>query len=141
MNKTDLAAPPLPGGFALPLGFTAGIAATTLAVATGATAHPAWSLTLLAVTVAGVAAFTSTAAAVGTAVLCWGLDDGFVLGRYGDLVATPRSAMVAAVLVATALVVAGAAAAVRASNARVPVDAPFPIPLQRKKAKALTPGR
>lgn len=104
---------PVPGGFGLPLGFTAGIFVTTVAVAAGATSRPGWSVAALAVTVAGVSAVTTPAAALGTAAVCWCVHDGFVLGRRGDLVFTAASAEAAALLIATALAVVALAALVR----------------------------
>lgn len=113
MNRTTPPAPPVPGGFGFPLGFAAGIVATGLAVASGATGHPAWSVGLLALTVAVVSALTSTPAALGTALVCWCLHDGFVLGRRGDLVLTSASARAAAVLLLAALAAVAIATAVR----------------------------
>lgn len=132
MNNSRLPPPPLPGAFGLPLGFAAGIVATLVAVATGATEHPARSVVLLAITVAAIAALTSPAAAFGTAALCWCLDDGFVLGRAGGLVATPRGEVAAVVLVATALTAVVSATAVRVLRQRLvridPMTAPIPAP-------------
>lgn len=136
MHDRGSPAAPVPGGFGFPLGFIAGIVATLLAVATGAAGHPAWSLGLLALTVAAVAAVTSPAGALGTAVACWCLHDGFVLGRHGTLVLVPASAVAAAVLVPAALVVDTIATAVRVVRRRLVRIAPVParVPAQCRAA-------
>jgi hypothetical protein len=117
MGKSHWPAPPVPGGFGFPLGFTVAIAVTVVAVAAGATGHPDWSVAALAVAVAGVAAVTTLAASAGTAVLCWCLQDGFVLGRGGDLVFTAGSARAGVILALTAAAAVGLAALIRAMRA------------------------
>lgn len=118
MRKRYRLSPPLPGAFGLPLGFVAGIVGTLIAVMAGATGHPVVSLALLACMVAAVSALTTPAAAFGTAVLCWLLHDGFVLGRQGDLAATPLSARAAVVLVSAAVVTSLIAVSVRKARFR-----------------------
>ncbi|WP_236792720.1 hypothetical protein [Amycolatopsis sp. GM8] len=103
MRTSRWPAPPVLGGYGLPLGFVAGIVVTLVAVAAGVTAHPDWSVAVLTVTVAGVAAVTTPAAALGTVVICWCLHDGFVLGRHGNLVFTPASGLAAVILTGVAL--------------------------------------
>lgn len=100
------AAPLLPRGFGFPLGLVVGILVTAAAIAAGATSHPAESLIALTVAVAVVSAITTAGAALGTALVCWALDSGFVLGRQGDLVFTGAALQAAAVLVLTAVAVA-----------------------------------
>ncbi|SDM33793.1 hypothetical protein [Allokutzneria albata] len=46
---------------------------------------------------------STTSAAMATVVVCWALHAGFVLGRWGELVFTARSANDALVLVVCAL--------------------------------------
>jgi hypothetical protein len=75
----------IPGGFGFPLGAAFGIAATVLVVATGATSQPVLSVIAMVVVVNVIALISTGWAALGTAVVCWFLHDGFVLGRHGDL--------------------------------------------------------
>ncbi|MFD2417215.1 hypothetical protein [Amycolatopsis pigmentata] len=110
--------PPLPGGCGFPLGFLAGTGAVTVAVAMGATVHPVLSVALLAVTVAVVSALTVPSAALATAVVCWGLHDGFVLGHRGVLVFTTASAQAAVVLVSIAVITSLVMAVVRKVDLR-----------------------
>lgn len=133
MRKSRWPAPPVPGGFGFALGFLAGIVATTVVVAAGATGHPGWSVAALAVAVAGVSGVTTPSAAIATAMVCWCLHDGFVLGRYGDLVFTAGSAGSAVVLLSAAVIALVAASAVRtARDRRVMVaNARWRIPAQR----------
>lgn len=104
---------PLSGGFGFPLGFGVGIVVTAAAIAAGATSHPVGSLIALTVAVAGVSAITTPGAALGTAVVCWSLDSGFVLGRHGDLVFTGAAWQAAVALVLAAVAVAVLAQVVR----------------------------
>jgi hypothetical protein len=134
MRKSRWPAPPVSGGFGFPLGFAAGIVATTVAVAAGAAGHPGWSVAALAAAVAAVSAVTTLPAAVGTAAVCWFLHDGFVLGRHGDLVFTTASARAAVILVLAALVavlLAGLARAMRSWLA-VPRGALNRVPQPRR---------
>jgi hypothetical protein len=105
--------PLLPRGFGFPLGFACGILVTAVTIAAGATSHPARSLIALTVVVAVVSAITTPGAALGTAVACWALDSGFVLGREGTLVFTGAARETAAVLVLAAVTVAALSRAVR----------------------------
>ncbi|GAB2965770.1 hypothetical protein LWP59_22875 [Amycolatopsis acidiphila] len=123
MRSSRRPSPPVPGGFGFPLGLATGSVVTLFAVGAGVTGCPDWSVAALSVTVAGVAALTTPAAALGTASVCWCLHDGFVLGRYGDLVATPAAAGSAAILAAIALATLVVAALVRLHRAG-PVRAP-----------------
>lgn len=125
--------PPVPGAFGFPLGFVATIGATLIAVAVGATGYPIRSVVLLAVAVAAVSAVTTLRAAVVTAVFGWGLHDGFVLGRQGDLVFTVNAGVALAILVATAVTVVAVAGAVRIALARQPAQAPV-LPVPRHEA-------
>ncbi|HKS45693.1 MAG TPA: hypothetical protein VJT49_11385 [Amycolatopsis sp.] len=113
MRESRLPAPPVPGGFGFALGFVAGIAVTAVAVAAGAAGHPVWSLAALALAVAGVSALTTPLAALATALLAWCLQDGFVVGRHGDLVLAGGSVSSAAVLLFTGLAAVVLATAVR----------------------------
>ncbi|WP_169792643.1 hypothetical protein [Lentzea aerocolonigenes] len=56
-----------------------------LVVATGAASQPVLSVIAMVVVVNVIALFSTWPAALGTAVVCWFLHDGFVLGRHGDL--------------------------------------------------------
>ncbi|MBM7860685.1 hypothetical protein [Lentzea nigeriaca] len=67
------------------MGVLLGIAATALAVATGATGHPVLSVIAMVAVVNVIALISTWRAALATAVVCWLLHDGFVLGRYGEL--------------------------------------------------------
>lgn len=108
----------LPGGFGFPLGVVAGIGAAVVAVAVGATVHPVVSVVFLSVAVGVVSALTVASAALATAVVCWGLHDGFVLGRRGDLMFTAASAQAAEVLVSVAVLTLLVAAVVRKARLR-----------------------
>jgi hypothetical protein len=92
------------GGFGFPLGFAAAVAATAVSICAGATRHHGFSLGMLVVVVAVVAAVTTARAAMGTAAVAWALHAGFVLGRLGQLVFTPESVHAALALVAVALI-------------------------------------
>lgn len=113
MRRKYRSRPPLSGAFGFPLGFVAGIAAVSIAVVAGATGSPGVSVALLAAAVTGVAVVSTPAAALGTALLCWCLHDGFVLGRRGELVLTSLSGQAAVVLLSTAVIVALITAAAR----------------------------
>ncbi|MTD56229.1 hypothetical protein [Amycolatopsis pithecellobii] len=126
MRTSRWPAPPVSGRFGFPLGFAAGIGATILMVAAGATARPGWSVAMLVVVVAGIAALSTPAAAFGTAVLAWCLHDGFVLGRHGNLVFTPAAGAVAAIFAGAALVAITIAALVRLSRRMTAPAVPAP---------------
>lgn len=121
----------LPGGFGFPLGVVAGTGAATVAVAAGATVHPAVSVAFLAIAVAAVSTVTVPSAALSTAVVCWALHDGFVLGRRGDLVFTGASAQAAVVLVSVAVLTLLVAAAVRKARLRRVLRDSWSVPAQR----------
>jgi mannose/fructose/N-acetylgalactosamine-specific phosphotransferase system component IIC len=105
--------PPVSGWIGYPLGFLATVVVTIGAVAVQGTAHPDWVLGGLAVTVALVSAVTVLRAALATASVAWALQAGFVLGRHGELVFTPRSLVAMVVLVSVAFGVYGVSLAVR----------------------------
>lgn len=136
MRKRGWPSSPLPSGFGFPLGFVMGIVAVVVAITSGATGHPVLSVALLAVAVAGVSAMTTPPAAVATAVVCWFLHDGFVLGRRGELVFTTASAQAVVVLVCTPVIVVSIAAAVRMVRLRhVRASLSSSIPAQRGAAE------
>jgi hypothetical protein len=104
---------PISGGFGFPLGFAGSAAVTAGAIGAGAAEHHLYSLEALAVVLAAVSAVTTTGAALGSAVIAWALQDGFVLGREGQLVFSAEAAGAAAVLVVIALISVGLGTAVR----------------------------
>ena len=67
------------------MGVVLGIAATTLVVAVGANSQPVLSVIAMVAVVNLIALISTWRAALATAVVCWFLHDGFVLGRHGDL--------------------------------------------------------
>lgn len=73
------------GGFGFSLGAALGVAATAVVVAAGATSQPVLSVIAMVAVVNVIALVSTWRAALGTAVVCWFLHDGFVLGRHGDL--------------------------------------------------------
>jgi len=116
VHRSRLPAPPVPGGFGLPLGFLAAVIVTCLAVAAGATTHPQRALTAFVVTIAVIAGISTPWAALGTAAVSWALHTGFVLGRHGNLTVTPPASQAALVLGAVALLTSAVAVAVRAAD-------------------------
>jgi hypothetical protein len=84
-----------------------------VAIGAGAAEHHLYSLAALAVVLAAISAVTTTGAALGSAVIAWALQDGFVLGREGQLVFSAEAASTAAVLVVIALISVGSGTAVR----------------------------
>lgn len=113
------------------MGAVAGVLATIIAVAAGATAHPWLSLSVLAVVCAATAVITSLWASLATATVCWALHDGFVLGRYGDLVFDNRSGQAAVVLAAITVLTFAVTSIVlkglpRWSRVDIPATAPLP---------------
>jgi hypothetical protein len=106
----------VPGGFGFPLGAAAGVLLTLTTVAAGATGHPQWSVAALAVVVTGAAVVTTPGATAGTAVVCWCLVSGFVVGRQGDLTFSGASLLAAAVLGATAVGAVAVVTAVRVAR-------------------------
>lgn len=94
---------PLPGWIGYPVGFLAAIVVTAAAIAAHGTAHPAWTVTALAVTTLVIATLATLRASLLTAVFCWALYDGFVLGREGQLALSADALPAALVLVAVAV--------------------------------------
>jgi hypothetical protein len=97
--------PPIRGWAGYPLGFVAAVAVTTVAVAAGGTAHPLWTLVALAGTASAIAVVATLRAALATGALCWALQAGFVIGRFGEL--TLNADAVRAAVVVAAVVVLG----------------------------------
>jgi hypothetical protein len=122
----------IPGGFGFPFGVAAGVGATALTVAVGATAHPVRSLVALVAVVDASAVLTTLGATAATAAFCWCLQAGFVLGRQGDLVFTAESGRDALVLALSAVAAAGFAAAIRAARRRADTRPVARIPEQRR---------
>jgi hypothetical protein len=96
----------LAGGFGFPLGFVA----ATVVVLASAAANPLVALVALVCVTAAVAAMTTLPAALGTALVSWGLYAGFVTGHLGQLQLTGRTALAAGVLLVAALLAFGAVA-------------------------------
>jgi hypothetical protein len=86
------------GGFGFPFGCAAAVAALIAADLAGATAYPWYALVTLGLVVLATAWCTTARATAGVAVVAWALDDGFILGRAGELTFTPASATAALVL-------------------------------------------
>ncbi len=124
----------MPAGFAFPLGSALGVAAVTGAVALGATHQPVLSLVALVVVVDAVAMLSTTTATLATAVVCWALQAGFVLGRHGELAFTAQAAGDATVLLLCALTARGLSVLIRSTPA-----AAVEIPAPRQPA-ALVPS-
>ncbi|TVT38133.1 hypothetical protein FNH05_24510 [Amycolatopsis rhizosphaerae] len=131
---------PVPGGFGFPLGFAVTMLVALAAIAAGAVERPWVVLALLAVALAAVAALTTPAAALGTAVFAWCLHDGFVLGRAGDLVFTPASGRAALVLAGVAIVVPVVAAAARAARRGLTARASVPSPRSAADERTARPS-
>lgn len=83
----------------------------------GVLGHPGWALPAFGVVVAAVSALTTVPAALGTAATLWAMDTGFVIGGFGQLAVNRVSAQAAGVLLGTAVLSLGVAAAVRAVRA------------------------
>lgn len=73
------------GGFGFSLGAALGVVATAAVVVAGATSQPVLSVIAMVAVVNVIALASTWRAALATAVVCWFLHDGFVLGRHGDL--------------------------------------------------------
>lgn len=108
--------PPLSGGFGFPAGAAVGVLVTIAVVVAGGTQHLVWSVGAYAVAVAAVAAVTTLPAALGTAVLCWFLLAGFVIGRRGAVSITVATGWDLLILALVALIVA---AVVRALGRKI----------------------
>ncbi|HEX6339917.1 hypothetical protein [Umezawaea sp.] len=125
----------MPGGFGFPLGAVLGVTATALAVTVGATGQPILSVLALVAVVDLIALLSSVGATLATAVVCWCLHAGFVLGRHGELAFTPQSRGDAAVLLLCALTGLALASTIRATRATVPEEEydrnVLSIPVQR----------
>lgn len=121
VRTPDRSFPLVPGGFGFPLGAATGVLVTLATVAAGAVGHPLLAVVALAVSIAGAAAVTTPVATLGTAVVCWFLVSGFVVGREGDLTFSAQSVLAAAVLAGTAVVAVAVAATIRAVSRWRPV--------------------
>jgi hypothetical protein len=104
----------LSGGFGFPVGAAIGVIVTIAVVAGGGTRHAVWAAGAYAIAVAVVAALTTVPAALGTALLCWFLLAGFVVGRHGDVPITAVTGWDLVVLAGVAVVVS----AVRVARGR-----------------------
>jgi uncharacterized membrane protein len=122
--------PPVRGWAGYPLGFVAAVAVSIVAVATGGTGHPLWTLTALTGTAAAVATVTTLRAALASGALCWALYAGFVVGRYGVLALTASTTHAAVILAAAVVLAFGIAHAVRVAR-RSAVTHVVPVPAQR----------
>ncbi|KAA9149567.1 hypothetical protein FPZ12_043030 [Amycolatopsis acidicola] len=120
---------PLPTGFGFPLGFATAIAVTLGTIAAGVTRQPGWSVFALAVVVAAAGVLSTPMAAAGTALVAWGLHDGFVLGRAGDLVFTSGSAVAAGVFAGVAGVLA---------MTRIPLPDKVKVPAPRRASPVVS---
>jgi hypothetical protein len=105
----------LAGGFGFPLGFVA----STLIVLVGSYASPVAVLVALAVATFVVSATTTLPAALGTALVSWGLYAGFVVGHLGQLAANGQTVTAAGVLLTAALLAVGVMAVGRHARTRV----------------------
>ena len=124
---------PVPGGLAFPAGTALAVAVTFLVVADGATSQPVISVVGLVAVVDLVAVLSTAPATLATAVVCWCLHAGFVLGRFGELTFSRQSGHDALVFAGCALggvllmsTLRAAVAPAREHEARVPA-----IPRQR----------
>jgi hypothetical protein len=100
----------LAGGFGFPLGFALSTLVVLGSAAVGAFAHPVAVLVALAVTTFVVSATTTLRAALGVALVSWGLYAGFVVGELGQLTFNSQTVTAAGVLLAAALVAVGVVA-------------------------------
>jgi hypothetical protein len=133
--------PPKPGeGFGYPLGFVGAVAATVVSVAAGAAGHHVYAVVALSLVIAWVAATSSLRAALGTAVVAWGLLAGFVIGRTGLVVFDAESARDAAVFAAAGLLVGGFAAALHAVRAHAAARVTEPQTLSVRAVPAQSTG-
>jgi hypothetical protein len=126
-STAPLSSPKTGEGFGFPLGFCGAVAAALVAVSAGATEHHAYSLIALAIVVAVVAAKATLRAAFGTAVVAWGLQAGFVIGRTGHVVFNAESARDAAVFLAAGLLAGALVAAWRAARAALQTETSEPV--------------
>jgi hypothetical protein len=120
----------LAGGFGFPLGFAASTVVVLGSAAVGAFTRPVVVLVALAVATAAVSATTTLAAALGTALVSWGLYAGFVVGNLGQLAVNGKTVTAAGVLAAVALLAVGVVAVgrhVRESRGPVPVRFAPPV--------------
>ena len=132
----------IPEGFGFPVGGALAVVATCVAVAVGATRQPVLSVLAQVVVIDVIALFSTVPAVVLTAVVCWFLHSGFLLGRHGELVFTEQSVHDAYVLGVNALVVALLVALARAAVAPLHEREHDPsaprIPVQRRGGPVLT---
>jgi hypothetical protein len=130
--------PPVPAGFGFPFGVALAVVAAFGAVGVGAVGHPILSLVAVVAVVDVIAVLSTAGAALATAVVCWCVHAGFVLGRRGELAFTAQSRHDALVLVLCGL--AGIVFASTLRAARVPLherghDPKAPvIPAQRSRS-------
>lgn len=123
MNSLRRLGTSVPGSFGFPLGAALAVLVTIALVVDRLSAHSAWAVIALAVTVAGLSALTTPAAVLGTAVLSWFLLEGFVVGREGQVSLTVGSLRAAGVLVLTALACGALTTTVRTLTNLVPAPA------------------
>jgi hypothetical protein len=122
--RNPLAAPrparpaPVPGGLGSALGFGAGAVVTLAAAGLGAHAAPAFGLALLTATAVATAATTTLPGALGAAVQCWALWDGFLVDDLGQLTLTRQSTPALACLAVAAGLTSLVATTARNHSAR-----------------------
>lgn len=127
MRMTRWPTPPVRGDFGFPIGAAAGVLVTVALVVDGGTHHPALSTVAFAVAIAVLSVLTTPAAVLGTAVLCWFLEAGFVLGRQGEVRITAATDRAALILIVTAVVVSTVVTAIRVTRAwRTPIGSGGP---------------
>jgi hypothetical protein len=116
--------PPVPPALGGVVGLAAGTAAQCVAWLFGTPAVTTVGLVLGAAAAAAVATVTTAAGAAVAALLCWALDDGFALHRFGELhlASADRRALVAVAVAAGAAHVV--AALVRIAHTELPAAPP-----------------
>ncbi|WP_406636225.1 hypothetical protein [Amycolatopsis sp. WGS_07] len=125
----------LSGGFGFPLGCVAVVAAAIAADLAGATVHPAYAVAAVALAVGAVAVITAPLAAAGVSAVGWAVLSGFVYGRAGDLLFTPATGWVAAILAGALVFGLLAGTGWRAAQRVRPVAAEAVVPLPRRAAE------
>lgn len=105
--------PPVAGGIGSAIGFGSGIGATIIGAVLGATSTAWIGLALLTATAVGVAATTTVPGALGTAIQCWALWDGFLSNRFGQLTLAPDSWHALLGMIAAAVLTSLAASGLR----------------------------
>ncbi|MFK0251653.1 hypothetical protein ACIQUM_43735 [Amycolatopsis azurea] len=96
-----------PESFGFPFGCVAVVVAASVAGLLGSARHHGLSLAALALVVLVTGAVTTVAAALGTALIAWGVHSGFTVGALGALEFTPETGVAAIVFFGATL--AGAA--------------------------------